>query len=59
MSKSKPLTSEERCRKAFEEVEMSRPEINSLDSESLVWYRMGWKACWRYLESRVTEFVTS
>jgi hypothetical protein len=51
------LTSEERCRKAFEE---QFPVVHANryhpDTDG-IW--QGWVACWKYLEQRVTEFVES
>lgn len=53
------LTSEERCRKAFDSRIWTTPVIglpNDMIREILY---HGWQACWRYLEARVTEFVGS
>lgn len=66
------LTSEERCRKAFEAwydslgieaADPRDPEPNILDEDwggtknSMRW---GWQACWQYLQTTVTkEFIES
>jgi hypothetical protein len=52
------LTSEERCRKAFEtETGYVPPVPIHKEGEFVagVWY--DWFLAWRYLESRVTEFI--
>jgi hypothetical protein len=50
------LTSEQRCRTAFKERWGSEP-ISEQDHRAWVYHMEGWMSCWRYLESRVTEFV--
>lgn len=56
------LTSEERCLAAFEKWWPHNDEdmavvdqIGQLNHDD--WARLGWQACWRYLESRITEFI--
>lgn len=54
------LTSEERCRKAFERVVVSQmPGYDETWPADLAWW-MGWKHCWNYLQTTVTkEFIES
>lgn len=60
------LTSEERCRKAFDRwytgairdwYAIAFPEIESDLIDAAAW--VAWTACWKDLESRVEEFVKS
>lgn len=71
MNNSKPelrprrtsLTSEERCRKAFEQWYPKRHQgedglyydDGGIGLEHVAWN--SWQAAWKYLESRVTEFI--
>jgi len=52
------LTSEERCRKEF--LTRFGPDT-AWKEEPAKWAGLviGWQACWRYLESRVAEYVQS
>ena len=57
------LTSEERCHRAYAQWFMEQPPI-LLGAEDTFDYdsyergaRNAWQACWRYLESRVSEFI--
>ncbi len=58
------LTSEERCRKAFDKwyvggirdwYAIAFPEIDADLRDAAAW--VAWTQCWQYLESRVTEFI--
>lgn len=56
---AKPLlgsSSEERCRKAFEEW-MGGTVFTEADPLTREFMRRTWNACWKYLESRVTDFI--
>jgi hypothetical protein len=50
------LTSEERCRKAFEKL-FPLPEATWAPETRAMW--LGWEACWRYCESRIAEYIAS
>ena len=52
------LSSEERCRKAFEERWGPRP-VDEPSYQAWVYHLEGWGSAWRYLESRVEEYVKS
>lgn len=56
---AKPLlgsSSEERCRKAFlATFGYNAPALIDGTAIDALWH--GWKECWRYLESRVTDFI--
>jgi hypothetical protein len=58
------LTSEQRCQKVFDEwlkqtiwadTSMNWPFGANTEAELVL--RNCWQACWKYLESRVTEFI--
>jgi len=46
----------ERCVKAFEERWGPRP-VDQASYTAWVYHMEGWMSAWRYLESRVTEFI--
>lgn len=50
------LTSEERCKKAFEEYFVATAKTEGPIKNAL-W--LGWREAWKYLEARVEEFVKS
>ena len=53
---TRKLTSEERCRKAFENRFGAEPELEP-DADYWALNFEGWAAAWKYLESCVTEFI--
>jgi hypothetical protein len=49
------LTSEERCRRAFERTFSLPADEPTITPAGAFW--VGWRECWKYLESRVEEFI--
>lgn len=53
------LSSEQRCEKAFLEWFVRSGPVTPIAGPYYDWQRNAWNAAWKYLESRVSEFVQS